>query len=58
MLTLDGWWLNGGSNALHATCDPAHCPHEPPGPTEWPGSEVYLASLPGDTILVRLRCHG
>ncbi|MFD9407044.1 hypothetical protein ACFWBN_08445 [Streptomyces sp. NPDC059989] len=58
VLTLDGWWLEGGSNALHATCDPALCPHERPGPTPWPGSEAYLASLPGDTILVRLRCHG
>ncbi|WP_369776336.1 hypothetical protein [Streptomyces sp. R33] len=58
VVTLDGWWVEGQNSALHATCDPALCPHEPPGPTEWPGSEAYLASLPGDTILVRLRCHG
>ncbi|MEU6234341.1 hypothetical protein [Kitasatospora sp. NPDC047058] len=57
VLTLDGWWLEGGSNAVHATCDPAECPHERPGPAVWPGSEAYLAALPGDTILVRLRCH-
>ncbi|MFJ9847302.1 hypothetical protein ACIRYZ_44145 [Kitasatospora sp. NPDC101155] len=57
VLTLDGWWLEGGSNAVHATCDPSQCPHERPGPTVWPGSEAYLASLPGDTVLVRLRGH-
>lgn len=57
VLTLDGWWLEGGSNAVHATCDPNLCPHERPGPAVWPGSEAYIATLPEDTILVRLRCH-
>ncbi|MCX4779979.1 hypothetical protein [Streptomyces sp. NBC_01264] len=57
VLTLDGWWVETDGNALHATCDPDLCPHEGPLPGAWPGSEPYLASLPGDTILVRLRCH-
>jgi hypothetical protein len=57
VLTSDGWWLEGGSHAVHASCDPGSCPHDPPKPTVWRGSEAYLADLPGDTILVRLRCH-
>ncbi|GEB62040.1 hypothetical protein GCM10017674_79590 [Streptomyces gardneri] len=57
VLTLDGWWRESGGNAVHASCDPGLCPHERPGPAVWPGSEAYLATLPGDTILVRLRCH-
>jgi hypothetical protein len=57
VLTLDGWWLEGGTNAVHATCEPALCPHEPPKPSVWPGGEAYLADLPGNTILARLRCH-
>ncbi|MFE4535269.1 hypothetical protein ACFRKB_09330 [Streptomyces scopuliridis] len=57
VLTLDGWWLEGGTNAVHAFCEPDLCRHDPPRPTVWPGSEAYLAGLPGDTILVRLHCH-
>ncbi|MGW5125250.1 hypothetical protein ACWEQ7_14570 [Streptomyces sp. NPDC004069] len=57
VLTLDGWWLEGGFNAVHAFCEPDLCPHDPPTPTVWPGSEAYVADLPGDTILVRLHCH-
>ncbi|MDX2854222.1 hypothetical protein PV342_38540 [Streptomyces sp. PA03-3a] len=56
VLTVDGWWLEGGSYVVHASCHPDHCPHDRPEPV-WPGSEAYLAGLPGDTILVRLRCH-
>ncbi|MGW2823730.1 hypothetical protein ACWC24_22470 [Streptomyces sp. NPDC001443] len=28
-----------------------------PLPDTWPGSETYLSTLPGDTILVRVHCH-
>ncbi|MFD4547865.1 hypothetical protein ACFVXW_14305 [Streptomyces sp. NPDC058251] len=56
VLTLDGWWREADGGAVHGTCDPAFCPHRPE-PAEWPGSEAHLAGLPGDTVLVRLRCH-
>lgn len=57
VLTLDGWWLEDGTHAVHASCEPGLCPHDAPTPTVWPGSEAYVAGLPGDTILVRLHCH-
>jgi hypothetical protein len=63
VLTVDGWWLEGlegyehGMAAVHAFCEPASCPHDSPLPAKWPGSEAYLANLPGDTILVRVHCH-
>jgi hypothetical protein len=57
VLTVDGWWVEDGTYAVHASCDPDLCPHDPPVPPVWRGSEAFLASLPGDTILVRLRCH-
>lgn len=58
VLTLDGWWHEPGPlpAALHATCDPAACPHTPPDIGV--ETEAYLALLPDDTILVRLHCHG
>ncbi|WP_151770596.1 hypothetical protein [Streptomyces abyssomicinicus] len=58
VLTEDGWWLERGADAVHAFCEPDTCPHDPPEPPAWHGGEAaYLADLPGDTILVRLRCH-
>ena len=57
VLTVDGWWREGDGSCVHAPCDPESCPHRPPEPAGWPGSEAYLAHLPGDTILVRLHCH-
>ncbi|MEU0437715.1 hypothetical protein ABZ153_40220 [Streptomyces sp. NPDC006290] len=57
VLTVDGWWRESDGSALHAYCDPDSCPHEPPGPRVWPGSEAYLSQLPHDTILVRVHCH-
>lgn len=58
VLTVDGWWLEGdGRSAVHASCDPQSCPHDPPGPAVWPGSEAYLSQLPGATIVVRVHCH-
>lgn len=32
VLTLDGWWLEGGIDAVHASCDPGSCPHAPRSP--------------------------
>ena len=60
VLTLDGWWLQmyeRGIAAVHAFCEPGLCPHDPPLPAVWPGSDAYLADLPGDTVLVRVHCH-
>ncbi|MFE9311186.1 hypothetical protein ACIQCF_28030 [Streptomyces sp. NPDC088353] len=57
VLTLDGWWLEGGTNAVHAFCEPDLCRHDAPKLTVWPGSHANLAGLPGNTILVRLHCH-
>ncbi|MEU5243316.1 hypothetical protein AB0G81_04205 [Streptomyces asoensis] len=60
VLTVDGWWLEAygnGVEAVHAFCEPELCPHDPALPAVWPGSEAYLAELPGDTIVVRVRCH-
>ncbi|MFD9500976.1 hypothetical protein [Streptomyces sp. NPDC060035] len=60
VLTLDGWWLEvyeHGMEAVHAFCEPELCLHDPPLPAVWPGSEAYLAGLPGDAILVRVHCH-
>ncbi|WLQ61493.1 hypothetical protein [Streptomyces poriferorum] len=61
VLTLDGWWMEvfeHGTFGMHAFCAPEHCRHTPPDPISWPGSEAYLAQLPGETLLVRLHCHG
>ncbi|MFE5547562.1 hypothetical protein ACFQ71_27590 [Streptomyces sp. NPDC056534] len=57
VLTADGWWVEGRTNAVHASCEPESCPHDPPDLSTWQDSEAYLADLPGDTILVRLHCH-
>ncbi|MER5908134.1 hypothetical protein ABT150_50420 [Streptomyces mirabilis] len=57
MLTVDGWWRESDGSAVHASCDPESCPHDPPGPAVWPGSEAYLSQLPRATILVRVHCH-
>ncbi|MFI6899488.1 hypothetical protein ACIBM4_35870 [Streptomyces sp. NPDC050256] len=60
VLTLDGWWLERyehGVEAVHAFCERERCPHNSSLPAVWPGSEAYLAGLPGETILVRVHCH-
>ncbi|MGW1775260.1 hypothetical protein [Streptomyces sp. NPDC002104] len=58
VLTLDGWWC-GEDGPVHGACDgPASCPH--PAPIVEPhryGAARYLEALPGDTLLVRVRCH-
>lgn len=29
-LVVGGWRLEGGNNAVHPSCDPGSCPHNPP----------------------------
>jgi hypothetical protein len=56
VLTLDGWWVEpDGLLAVHGACDPDRCVHT--APAVGPATELYLASLPSDTLLVRLHCH-
>ncbi|MCJ0875342.1 hypothetical protein [Streptomyces sp. AP-93] len=58
VLTLDGWWC-GEEGPVHGACDgPDSCPH--PAPIAEPyryGAARYLEALPGDTLLVLVRCH-
>lgn len=60
LLTLDGWWIERGYPPVHGACDSlAACPHRE-GRTEpwtWMDLAAHLEGLPGDVILVRLRCH-
>lgn len=58
VLTLDGWWF-GEDEPLHGGCgDPAACPHTPPLSQSSRGAATrYLEALPGDTLLVKVRCH-
>ncbi|WP_328960927.1 hypothetical protein [Streptomyces virginiae] len=59
VLTLDGWWYGEDEPAVHGDCDgPDACVHRPPLP--WLRGTTrtgYLEELPGDTLLVKLRCH-
>ncbi|WP_190173302.1 hypothetical protein [Streptomyces mirabilis] len=55
VLTPDGWWIEPDGHAVHGACDPDDCPHT--APTIGPKTELYLASLPEDTLLIRLHCH-
>ncbi|WP_328392386.1 hypothetical protein OHS70_00345 [Streptomyces sp. NBC_00390] len=55
VLTLDGWWIEPGGWAVHGACDPDDCPHT--APAIGPDTELYLASLQEDTLLIRLHCH-
>ncbi|MEU3922000.1 hypothetical protein [Streptomyces sp. NPDC029004] len=58
VLTLDGWWHEDGGPGIHGTChSPAKCPHAPELPAEQDRIDGYLADLPGDTLLVHVRCH-
>jgi hypothetical protein len=58
VVTPDGWWVESGREPIHAICEsPATCPHTFQ-PASWPGTRAYLAGLPGDTVIVRLHCHG
>ncbi|MFF1367547.1 hypothetical protein [Streptomyces virginiae] len=59
VLTLDGWWYGEDEPAVHGGCDgPDACVHRPPLPWLRGATRTgYLEELPGDTLLVKLRCH-
>ncbi|MER7849522.1 hypothetical protein ABTZ03_36935 [Kitasatospora sp. NPDC096077] len=58
VLTLEGWWYEDGDSGTHGAChSPADCPHEPPLAAGYDHVHSYLAALPGDTLLVNVRCH-
>ncbi|MFF4446272.1 hypothetical protein [Streptomyces sp. NPDC001502] len=58
VLTLDGWWY-GEDDPVHGDCGgPDACVHRPPLPgPRATATTRYLEELPGDTLLVYLRCH-
>ncbi|WP_040696183.1 hypothetical protein [Nocardia vinacea] len=57
--TMDGWWYEDGWTGIHGACfSSADCPHEPEIAAGYDHSADYLAALPGDAMLVELRCHG
>ena len=59
VLTLDGWWIEDGLYPKHATCDAeASCPHMAVGREYQRDLYGYLESLPDETLLVKLKCHG
>ncbi|WP_406280348.1 hypothetical protein OH799_13980 [Nocardia sp. NBC_00881] len=58
LLSLEGWWYEDGSPGIHGACDStADCPHEPELPAGYDRIDRYLTALPGDTLLVNVRCH-
>lgn len=57
VLTLDNWWYEDGGPGIHGMCDsPGQCQH-PPQLRDQQHIDRYLADLPGDTLLVNVRCH-
>jgi hypothetical protein len=50
LLTVDGWWIDADGRGAHRDGDI----RPPDGPFDILG---YLAILPGDTIVVTLKCH-
>ncbi|MET9515680.1 hypothetical protein [Streptomyces sp. NPDC002994] len=58
VLTLGGWWYEDGGPGIHGAChSPAQCSHEPELPAHQERIDAYLADLPGDTLLIHVRCH-
>ncbi|MFI9508067.1 hypothetical protein [Nocardia sp. NPDC052566] len=58
VLSLAGWWCEDGGPGIHGMCHSlADCPHEPDLPAGYDHIADYLAALPGDTLLVNVRCH-
>ncbi|MFF2745685.1 hypothetical protein ACFVVA_09095 [Kitasatospora sp. NPDC058048] len=60
VLTLGGWWWDDDENEepLHGACHGrATCTHEPDVVGTRHGVLTYLTDLPGDTLLVNVRCH-
>ncbi|MFJ3788541.1 hypothetical protein [Kitasatospora sp. NPDC090091] len=59
VLTLDGWWIEGGATPVHGTCDDAEsCPHLAVGQRYRRDLGGYLDTLPDDVLLVTLKCRG
>ncbi|MFD7257029.1 hypothetical protein [Streptomyces sp. NPDC059874] len=59
VLTLDGWWVEGGEGPVHAACPlPRFCEHAPPLAPGHAGVQAYLEALPPDTLLVNVHCRG
>ncbi|WUD75016.1 hypothetical protein OG937_26640 [Streptomyces sp. NBC_00510] len=58
VLTLNGWWYEDGGPGIHGECNgPATCPRKPELPAEQERVDGYLRGLPGDTLLVNVKCH-
>ncbi|MFF4378445.1 hypothetical protein [Kitasatospora sp. NPDC001547] len=58
VLTLGGWWCDGDEEPLHGACrGRATCDHEPEVAGRHQDLLAYLIGLPGDTLLVNVRCH-
>ncbi|MEU6344876.1 hypothetical protein ABZ883_28440 [Streptomyces sp. NPDC046977] len=58
VLTLDGWWYEDGEPGIHGACQSrATCPHAPALPAGQKHMDGYLRDLPGDTLLVNVKCH-
>ncbi|MET8539844.1 hypothetical protein ABZW03_04180 [Kitasatospora sp. NPDC004799] len=58
VLTLDGWWCDESEEPLHGACPGrATCTHVPDVADEQLDVLTYLIGLPGDTLLVSVRCH-
>ncbi|MFJ9442083.1 hypothetical protein ACIRRH_09435 [Kitasatospora sp. NPDC101235] len=60
VLTLGGWWWDDDENEepLHGACHGrAACTHKPDVPGTRHDVLTYLTGLPGNTLLVNVRCH-
>ncbi|WP_326793182.1 hypothetical protein OHA79_39770 [Streptomyces sp. NBC_00841] len=58
VLTLGGSWYELEEAPLHGACQGrAECIHEPDVGNEHLGVQSCLLALPGDTLLVNVRCH-
>ncbi|GAA3221367.1 hypothetical protein ACFO1B_16555 [Dactylosporangium siamense] len=60
LLTLDGWWVDLDLEPVHSACDSlSTCPHRDGWTEPWTRARIatYLEELPGDVIIVRLRCR-
>lgn len=59
VLTLDGWWVEPSGVCRHKDWDENTAHDDEPGCPIPPGGYAsYLKSLPEDTVLVRVYCHG
>ncbi|MFJ9456259.1 hypothetical protein ACIRST_14360 [Kitasatospora sp. NPDC101447] len=59
LLTLDSWWIEGGTSPVHALCeDWKTCPHMDDGWHYQHDIGGYLDALADDVLLIKLKCHG